>query len=159
MLISLIFIMNSCSPDSLNSVSTSAINSNSQKVDYAYSSPEIETMGLINSYRVSKGLNLLKDINYISLKAEEHNTDMIAVNSISHNGFVARSEDIIKVLGAIKVSENVAYNYPTSQAAVAAWLNSPAHRINIEGDFTNFGMSIRLDLEGRKYYTNIFVKM
>ena len=159
LLVAMLHTMNSCSPDVLNSVSASTENSTAKNVDYTYNASEIETMTLINDYRVSKGLNALKDINYISVKAEEHNSDMIAVNTISHDGFVARSEDIMKVLGAIKVSENVAYNYPTSQAAFNAWLNSPGHRENIEGNFTNFGMSIRLDAAGRKYYTNIFVKM
>ena len=155
----MIHTMISCSPDALNSVSTTNVSSTTKIVDYTYNASEIETMALINEYRVSIGLNALKDINYISVKAEEHNNDMIAVNTISHDGFVARSEDIMKVLGATKVGENVAYNYSTSQAAFNAWLNSPGHRENIEGDFTNFGMSIRLDAAGRKYYTNIFIKI
>ena len=37
-------------------------------------------------------------------------------------------------------------------------LNSAGHKANIEGDFTHFGISIRTNAEGKKYYTNIFVK-
>ncbi len=162
LLVALIHTLNSCTPDVVNSVSTAtptaAPNTTPKDVEYVYNTAETETMTLINNYRVSKGLSSLKIINYISVKAEEHNNEMIAVGTISHDGFVARSEDILKVLGAFKVGENLAYNYPTSQAAVNAWLISPGHLANIEGDFTNFGISIRLDAAGRKYYTNIFVK-
>jgi uncharacterized protein YkwD len=44
-------------------------------------------------------------------------------NVVNHDGFVDRSENIIKTQGA-KVGENIAYNYSTPQAAVSAWLNS-----------------------------------
>jgi hypothetical protein len=35
------------------------------------------------------------------------------MNIVSHNGNVARFDDIIKVLGCTNVGENVAYNYTT----------------------------------------------
>ncbi|MEO8515431.1 MAG: CAP domain-containing protein, partial [Flavobacterium sp.] len=101
----------------------------------------------------------LKEIKHISFKSEEHDNYMIVNNVVNHNDFVARSENIMKVLGAKKVSENIAYNYDSPEAALKAWLNSPTHKENIEGDFTNFGISIRVDSNGRKYYTNIFVKI
>lgn len=127
---------------------------------YDYSPMELETMKLINNYRVSIGLNALEKINHVSYKSEEHDAYMIANNVVNHNDFVARSENIIKALGAVKVSENIAYNYNSAQAAFDAWMNSPGHRENIEGDFTNFGLSIRENpVNGRKYYTNIFVKI
>ena len=56
------------------------------------------------------------------------------------------------------VSENLAYNYTMPESVVNAWLNSPAYKVNIEGDFTHFGISIRTSSDGKKYYTNIFVK-
>ncbi|HEU4789237.1 MAG TPA: CAP domain-containing protein [Flavobacterium sp.] len=127
---------------------------------YDYSPIELETMTLINNYRVSIGLNALEKINHVSYKSEEHDEYMIANNVVNHDDFVARSENIIKALGALRVSENVAYNYSTAQGAFDAWMNSPGHRLNIEGDFTHFGLSIRENpVNGRKYYTNIFVKM
>ena len=127
---------------------------------YNYSPMELETMTLINNYRVSIGLNALEKINHVSYKSEEHDEYMIANNVVNHDDFVARSENIIKALGALRVSENIAYNYNSAQAAFDAWMNSPGHRENIEGDFTHFGLSIRENpVNGRKYYTNIFVKM
>ncbi|MNY65131.1 hypothetical protein D3C86_2023500 [compost metagenome] len=64
------------------------------------------------------------------------------------------------VLGAKRVGENVAYNYKTPEAAVRAWLDSPGHKENIVGDYTHFGLSVTTDAAtGKKYYTNIFVKL
>jgi uncharacterized protein YkwD len=127
---------------------------------YDYSPMELETMALINNYRVNVGLNALEKINHVSHKSEEHDEYMIANNVVNHNDFVARSENIIKALGALRVSENIAYNYNSAQGAFDAWMNSPGHRENIEGDFTHFGLAIRENpVNGRKYYTNIFVKM
>jgi uncharacterized protein YkwD len=149
--------LNSCSSDN----ASSATDVSSLKVaEYTYNATELQTMELINTYRVSVGLNPLEKINHMSYKSEEHDNYMIANNVVNHNDFVARSENIMKVLGAKTVSENIAYNYSTPQAAVNAWLASPGHKENIEGNFTHFGISIRENpTNGRKYYTNIFAKI
>lgn len=128
-------------------------------MDYTYNSDELEALALINSYRESIGLSVLMRNNHVSYKAKEHNEYMIQNNIVNHDGFGGRYENIIKVLGAIKVGENVAYNYKTSKAALDAWLLSPAHKKIIEGDYTHFGISVRESDIGRKYYTNIFVKI
>ncbi|MBG6112177.1 uncharacterized protein YkwD [Flavobacterium sp. CG_9.10] len=132
----------------------------SDTYSYTYTTAEIQLMDLINAYRVNNGLKSLQKTNYISLKAEEHNNYMITTNILSHDNFSARSQDIMKVLGANAIAENVAYNYSNAQAAFDAWLASPGHKANIVGNFTNFGISIRVSsTDGRKYYTNIFAKI
>jgi uncharacterized protein YkwD len=132
----------------------------SKVTDFNYNPSELEAMDLINAYRVSIGLSALEKINHISFKSEEHDNYMIANNVVNHNDFASRSENIIKVLGAKTVSENIAYNYSTSQAALEAWLASPGHKVVIEGDFTHFGIAIRENpVNGKKYYTNIFAKI
>lgn len=157
LLIAMALTMNSCSPDSSEDPTSSAVN---QKVmTYIYSEPEIETMALINAYRVSIGLTELKEINHISYKSEEHDHYMIANNVVNHDDFVSRSENIMKILGAKKVAENIAFNFNSPQAALNAWLKSPSHKQNIEGNFTHFGLAIRTDPDGKKYYTNIFAKI
>lgn len=158
LILSVIFTMNSCSS---NASEGTPVEAKSQIVsNYTYSASEIEAMNLINDYRVSVGLNPLEKINHISYKSEEHDKYMITNNVVNHDDFVARSENIIKVLGAKTVGENIAYNYNSPQAAVTAWLNSSAHKENIEGNFTHFGISIRENpTTGKKYYTNIFAKI
>lgn len=152
-----IFMMNSCSSDSetvIEEIKSDVIE------NYSYSTSELETMNLINEYRISVGLNALKKINHLSSKAEEHDDYMIENNIVNHDNFTDRSQNIIKALGAKSVSENIAYNYKTPQAALDAWLLSSGHKENIKGDFTHFGMAIRENpVNGRKYYTNIFVKI
>ncbi|WP_298220413.1 CAP domain-containing protein [Flavobacterium sp.] len=127
--------------------------------NYEYNSDELQLADLINEHRVSLGLNPLELINHVSYKSEEHNEYMIARKVVNHDLFPERSENIIEVLGAVKVNENVAYNFVSSNSALNAWLNSPGHKANIEGSFTHFGISIRIDeTTGKKYYTNIFIK-
>ncbi|MGL5111317.1 MAG: CAP domain-containing protein [Flavobacterium sp.] len=127
---------------------------------YVYNTTEVETMTLINDYRKSIGLNALEKLNFISLKSEGHANYMIANNVVNHNDFVARSSEIIRVLGAKNVSENIAYNYISPTGALDAWLKSSSHKENIVGNFTHFGISIKQDpLTGKKYYVNIFARI
>ena len=157
LLVAVVYTMNSCSSDSSETPSSST--ATMKVMDYIYDSSELEAMNFINTYRVSVGLNELQQINHISYKSEEHDHYMIRNNVVNHNDFVARSENLISVLGAKRVGENIAYNYNTPQSVVKAWLNSPTHKENLEGDYTHFGISIRTNPDGKKYYTNIFVKI
>ncbi|HEY6142446.1 MAG TPA: CAP domain-containing protein [Flavobacterium sp.] len=157
LLVGIVYGMNSCSSDSTEDSTTAS--ASAQAMSYTYNETELETMQLINEYRVSIGLNELKEINHISHVSEGHDEYMISKNVVNHDNFVARSENIKTVLGAKSVSENVAYNYNSPKGVLDAWLRSPSHKKTIEGDFTNFGLSIRVDADGRKYYTNIFTKI
>lgn len=157
LLLTIIITMNSCSSDS--SETNTSESANAKVMSYTYNSSELEAMNIINEYRVSEGLNPLQQINHISFKSEEHDDYMIVNNVVNHNNFVSRSENLVSVLGAKRVGENVAYNYNTPQAAVKAWLNSPSHKENIVGNYTHFGIAIKTNADGKKYYTNIFVKI
>lgn len=127
---------------------------------YNYSSSEIQLIDLISSHRVSIGLNSLLRSNYISSLAEAHNDYMITTNILSHDNFNVRSQNIMNTLGAAAVGENVAYNSTTAQAAFDSWLASSGHKANIEGSYTHFGISVRVNsVTGRKYYTIIFAKI
>ena len=149
-------ILNSCASDS---VDTRAEASDYADYKYAYTVSETQLLELINKYRLVSGLSTLNQIDYLSVKSEEHNNYMISSSTVSHAGFVTRSEDITKMLGAIKVGENVAYNYKSAKGAFDAWITSAEHKNNILGDFTHFGISIREDSITKKiYYTNILVK-
>lgn len=127
-------------------------------LEYNYKSDEIRLKELICEYRISIGLNSLGLINHISNKCEEHNNYMIANNVVNHSYFQVRSDNIRSVLGASNVSEIVAYNYIQPQGVLDAWLKSPSHKEAIEGNFTDFGVSITKSPEGRNYFTVIFIK-
>ena len=170
-LISAMITMNSCSTDSYETPESIALDKRlptkpqtpTPAVDlynYSYTTSENQLVDIINAHRVSIGLNALVKANYISLKAEGHSNYMISTSILSHNDFTVRAEDIMKTLDAKAVGENVGYNSSTAQAAFTAWMGSPRHKANIEGAFTNIGLSTRVDsATGRKYYTNIFVKI
>lgn len=152
----LIFTLNSCSSDSAEELSAAE---RELVTDYQYSDIEYELADQINDYRVNHGLNRLELINHVSFKGQEHNSYMMLHKVVNHDQFEARAHNIMEVVGAVKVNENVAYNFQAPSGALNAWLNSPGHKANIEGNFTHFGISIKTDPEtGKKYYTNIFVK-
>ncbi|MEL1241137.1 CAP domain-containing protein [Flavobacterium flavipallidum] len=158
LLFTVLFTMNSCSSDATEATADST--SSVIVENYTYTNNELETLKLINDYRVSVGLKPLEIINHISFKSEEHDFYMIDNKVVSHDGFSDRANNIMKVLGAKTVGENIAYNYNSPQTAVNAWLNSPAHKENIVGNYTHFGIAIREDATtGKKYYTNIFAKI
>jgi uncharacterized protein YkwD len=144
----------SCTTDSLvdNTIDKKII------LEYNYKSDEIRLKELICEYRVSIGLNSLGLNNHVSNKCEEHNVYMIANNLVNHSYFQERSDNIRNVLGASNVSEIVAYNYIQPEGVLDAWLKSPSHKEAIEGNFTDFGVSITKSPEGRNYFTVIFIK-
>ncbi len=144
----------SCSKDEIvNQVDVSQINAK-----YNYSQEEKELMNIINNYRKSNGQNELTTIDYISIKSEEHANYMISKGAVSHDFFKDRYDALVQGIAAKEVSENIAYSYATPQATLNAWLGSASHKANLDGDFTHFGISIRTNADGKRYYTNIFVK-
>jgi hypothetical protein len=153
--LAIVFTMVSCSSDSSEGNSTD----NKVVTSYNYNEVELKLVTLINNHRANMGLNTLEVINHISFKSEEHNIYMIENKVVNHDYFQQRSNNLVQVLGADRVGENIAYNYQTAESAMAAWLNSPAHKANIEGDYTHLGISVSVDeTNGKKYYTNMFMK-
>jgi len=151
----LVFTSTSCSNDSTENLPPSL----TLIINYNSSSDEIELERLINQYRLSIGKNEFEIVKHISYKSQEHNFYMIENNVVNHDFFDVRANNIMQVLGAIKVGENIAYNYSTPNSALIAWINSPGHKENLDGDYTHFGISISVSPEnGKKYYTNIFMK-
>ena len=119
---------------------------------------EIEILELINNHRLSIGLNPLEDLDVIKSQAYTHTEHMVLENEVSHDNFFERSNYLKANAGAKAVSENVAYGYTRAESVVNAWLRSESHKINIEGDFTNFDVSAEQNEEGNWFYTNIFIK-
>ncbi len=153
--LAIVFTMVSCSSDATDGTSI-----DKQLVTtYNYNDVELKLATLINNHRASLGLNTLEVINHISYKSEEHNIYMIDNQVVNHDYFQQRTNNLMQVLDAERVGENIAYNYQSAESAMAAWLNSPAHKANLEGDYTHMGISVTIDsATGKKYYTNMFMK-
>ena len=148
---------------SLSSCSTDAIEED--KIDAISNSYvpqtktiEVEILELINTHRIGLGLTPLSDMSAIKAQAFGHTDYMIKNDEVSHANFYQRKTNLVNNAGAISVAENVAYAFSSSQSVVNAWLNSPEHRDNIEGDYTDFDVSAEQNDAGKWYFTNIFIK-
>ena len=119
---------------------------------------EIEIMELINAYRITEGLTPLEDHTTVKAVASTHTDYMIEVSNVSHDNFFQRKQSLQANADANIVSENVAYGFNSAESVVSAWLNSPSHKDNIEGDFTDFDVSAEQNNDGKWYFTNIFIK-
>lgn len=119
---------------------------------------EIEIMELINAHRINQGLNPLSDHGTVKAVAYTHTDYMVEVDNVSHDNFFERKQSLQVNASANIVSENVAYGFNSAESVVNAWLNSPSHKDNIEGDYTDFDISAEQNNEGKWYFTNIFIK-
>lgn len=119
---------------------------------------EIEVLELLNNYRISQGLNSLSNNDTVKAVAYTHSDYMRESNEVSHHNFFIRKQSLQENENAQIVSENVAYGFTSAQSVVNAWLNSPSHKSNIEGNYTHFDISAEQDENGDWYYTNIFIK-
>ncbi len=119
-----------------------------------------EIFSLINEHRASNGLNILTmGTDFSCAYAIEHTNYMIELNEVNHHNFGIRSA-ALKSKGANQVGENVAYGYNTAGAVVNAWLNSPSHRNNIEGNYTHLGHGIKKsDKNNQYYFTQLFYQI
>jgi len=112
----------------------------------------------INQHRASVGLNpIVIDQQHASAYAVEHTKYMIAIENMNHDNFYYRQQ-ALTYQGAQRVGENVAFGYQDGQSVVRAWLNSPSHKRNIEGDYTHSGFGIVQNSNGSYYFTQLFYK-
>lgn len=119
---------------------------------------ENELVGLINEHRLSLNLNTLSFNSTSYYYAGEHTAYMISKGHTSHAKFGERAKSIADKTGAEFVAENVAKDYVTIEEALEAWLDSPGHRKNIEGDYTHSALSIQTNENGDMYFTQIFFR-
>jgi uncharacterized protein YkwD len=126
--------------------------------NYSHSAFEVELLDLVNQDRVSKGLNALTVINEISYLAATHDDYMISNGVASHDNFEQRSASLKSGVGAITVSENVAAGFNTPASVLAAWNASPTHKANLEGTHTHYGLAVKADANGIRYYTLLFIR-
>lgn len=136
------------SPPSYSGRSISTVNMNA------------DIINLVNQIRQTKHLPPLKVLQSASFQAARHSEDMAAKRvPFGHDGFRDRAIAIANDLnGSSATGENVATGRMTAKEVVAAWLKSPAHRANIQGDFTFTGVGVARDSRGVLYYTELFVK-
>lgn len=115
---------------------------------------------LVNKHRKNLNKIQLKWHDQAIIESQDHSQDMASFRvPFGHIGFNKRIS-IIKAKDTdtiYKSGENVAQN-STAQRAFEAWLRSPGHRRNIEGDFTHTGIGSIRSANGSWYFTQIFLK-
>mgnify|MGYP000969938992 CR=1 FL=1 len=124
---------------------------------YTYNTQELEMIQLVNQYRLSNSLNSLNDVEHISALCEQSNNYMISYNDVKHYYFQDRIENL-KRIGYTRVSAIVCANFVSNQGALNAMESDIDCQKILIGDFTDFGVSIKTNTNGRKYYTLTFVK-
>lgn len=111
---------------------------------------------LMNDHRVSVGCAPLEWHGGVAGVALEHSRDMIERDFFAHtNPDGASPFDRLDYaeIDYSRAAENIAYGYPTGEAVLDGWLNSPGHRANIENcSLTHHGVG----LEGT-HWTHVFV--
>lgn len=95
----------------------------------------------------------------MSAEARQHSEAMAQAGGLSHDGFSQRVAAIRQTLPLRSAAENVAFNSgfedPAAQA-VEGWKQSPGHRQNMLGDFSQTGIGIAQDAQGQYYFTQLF---
>ena len=126
-----------------------------------FSAQQQEVLNIVNKERTSRGLSALKFNAELAKVATTKSQDMIDRNYFDHNSPTYGSPfDMMKKFGITYKSagENIAMGQKTPQEVMTAWMNSDGHRKNIlNSSFTEIGIGIAKDKNGRLYWTQMFI--
>jgi uncharacterized protein YkwD len=121
---------------------------------------EIAAFRMVNAFREERGLQPIGYSEHVAEIARQHSHRMATGSrTFGHDGFRARSEALRLQFPIRSIAENVAHDSKINPAAsvVEGWIGSPAHRSNIEGNFSATGVGVARSSGGRFYFTQIFV--
>ena len=126
-----------------------------------FSAQQQEVLNIVNKERTSRGLSALKFNAELAKVATTKSQDMIDRGYFDHNSPTYGSPfDMMKKFGITYKSagENIAMGQKTPQEVMTAWMNSDGHRKNIlNSSFTEIGIGIAKDKNGRLYWTQMFI--
>ncbi len=149
------------------------IRDGSPQVVHGNTALESQIIQLINNYRTSRGLGVLKTNGQLNVAADLHSQDMVMISNqygpwqgMQHELYGTshpKPTDRLDAAGYddwetyFTWGENIAFGYTTAAQVVQAWINSPSHRQNIvNGNFTETGVSVRVDSSGLLFFTQTF---
>jgi uncharacterized protein YkwD len=122
---------------------------------------EQQIFELVNRHRVARGLAPLVPDRRIGEEARRHSVAMAqGATPVGHRGFNDRIDVLRAVLPIRRSAENVGVNhgYPDPAAQVVrGWLESPGHRVNIEGPYELTGVGVATNAKDEIFFTQIFV--
>jgi uncharacterized protein YkwD len=114
---------------------------------------------LHNDIRQKNGLGVLKLNSTLIYIAQGHTDNMAQQQKMDHNLDGKGPGDRATAAGYSwsAVGENIAMGFPSEEAVVNGWMNSPGHRANIlNGNYTEVGFGKAQDRNGRIYWTTDF---
>lgn len=149
-------LLSACTTEESSEVDTLANLETSVEVENNIQLAE-DVLDVINDYRASLGLSTLLWHTDSEELAVAHSNYMVENNQASHDNFYLRAA-ILQDNGADIVSENIAYGYRDAESVLQGWINSPAHKEALEGDYTHTGIGIVLTDNAIPYYTQIFIR-
>ncbi len=120
---------------------------------------ELQTIDLVNSTRLQKGLNSLEYSENATISSRKHSEDMMIKNYFDHTNknnespFDRMKKEGIEYSGA---GENIAAGQTSAIFAHEAWMNSEGHRKNILGDYKYIGVGVIFGGHYSIYYTQNF---
>ena len=95
-----------------------------------------------NEERQRVGLpNLVLSVE-LSQSAEAKCQDMVTDNYWSHDSPSGKTPWYFVPRPYAYAGENLAYGYTSAESTVLGWMNSPTHKENVLGDFTNEGFAV-----------------
>jgi uncharacterized protein YkwD len=123
---------------------------------------EKNTWQAINEYRKSIQLPELIAASVITDQCRNHSQDLVQGIVKPHDGFQTRVDHINRTMNVMSAGEVI---YQASgvgedempSRAVAGWLESSAHKAQVEGEFTHMGVGAKKSADGEYFITVIFV--
>jgi uncharacterized protein YkwD len=156
-LLLMLSVISSCGGDSSGSgLTTLTPGSTAEEVAWTN-----EFMGLINSHRAAVGLDSLSENDDMNDIARDHSRKMAEGDvGFGHTGFSGRCSAARNALGGGNwCGENVARGQVSPQAVFNSWLNSSAHRENMENPrATHMGLGFVRNTSGGLYWTQLFLE-
>jgi uncharacterized protein YkwD len=112
-----------------------------------------------NRIRTERKLKKLTVSRTLTAAAQAHAEDMAARRKMSHTGGDgSSSSERIKARGYryFRAGENVAAGWFSADRVMKGWMDSPGHKRNILGSFSEIGVGCAVDEDGKRYWCVTF---
>ena len=112
-----------------------------------------------NTIRTEAKLKKLTLSRKLTAAAQAHAEDMAARRKMTHTGGDgSSSSERVKARGYryFRTGENVAAGYFSVDRVMKGWMDSPPHKRNILGGFSEIGVGCAVDEDGKRYWCVTF---
>ena len=126
------------------------------------SSEAASVIQLTNAERAAAGVPALAANSRLVLAAQLHADQMAQLQRMEHTlaeGPYPSPADRLSAAGYAwrTYGENIAFNYRSPEEVMRGWMGSSGHRANIlNGSFTEMGVAVARDGQGRPYWAQVF---